>query len=63
MYGYVTVAYNFEIIFAKLDKAELKLEELRKKKDQLYTLKTHKYVATNFLLVAHYSKEVLTKEN
>lgn len=47
-------------MFTKLDKAELKLEELRKK-DQSYTVKTHKNVPTSYELGV--SKEVLNKEN
>ena len=46
MYQYVKVFYDFEIMLAKLNDAELKLEELRKK-NQSYTVKTHKHVPTN----------------
>ena len=61
LYQYVKVFYDFEIMLAKLNDAELKLEELRKK-NQSYTVKTHKHVPTNFALCVHYSKE-LEKEN
>lgn len=63
MYQYVEVFYNFETVFSKLNEAELTLEESKKgtKKDQSYTVKTHKHVPTSFALNVHYSKEVLTK--
>ena len=54
--------YDLEIIFAKLDEAELKLEEIRKK-EQSSTVKTHKYIRANFALGVYYSKDVPTKEN
>ena len=59
-YQYGKVFYDLETMFTKLDKAELKLEELRKK-DQSYTVKTHKNVPTSYELGV--SKEVLNKEN
>ena len=48
-YQYGKVFYDLETMFTKLDKAELKLEELRKK-DQSYTVKTHKNVPTSYEL-------------
>ena len=47
-------------MFTKLDEGELKLEESRKK-DQSYTVKTHKNVPTSYELGV--SKDVLNKEN
>ena len=46
------VFYDFKTMFAKLDEAELKLEELRWRKDH-----------SGFGLFAYYSENVLTKEN
>ena len=59
----MTVVYDFAIKFAKLDEAELKQEELTVEKEQSYTVKTHKHIPTNFALVVHYSKDLLTTEN
>lgn len=42
-------------ILAKLDEAELKIEELRKN-GQKYTVNYYRYLATNFRLIAYYSK-------
>ena len=49
-YQYVIVFYDFEKKFIKLDEAELKLEELRGKKNQSYTVKFHKRVSTSSAL-------------
>ena len=46
------VFYDFKTMFAKLDEAELKLEELRWRKDH-----------SGFGLFVYYSENVLTKEN
>ena len=50
-YQDVTVVYDFETMFEKLEEAELKLE--KKKKNQWYTEKTHMHVPTTFALAVH----------
>lgn len=47
---YVKIAFGFETMLVKLDETELKLEELRGKKDQSHTIKPHKHVPTGFKL-------------
>ena len=63
LYHYVTVAYDFETIIAKLDEAELKTSRTKEINDHSYPRKAHKIVATSFALAVHNSQEVLAKES
>ena len=49
-YQYVKIAFDFETMLVKLDETELKLEELKGKKDQSDTIKPHKHLPAGFKL-------------
>ena len=57
-YVYVKTFYDIETMFAKLDEAKLKLEELRGEKYQLFTAKALKHIPTSFALFFYYLREI-----
>ena len=50
-----------QVMLAKIDEAELKLEELRGKKGSTIYCKSSQVCRTSFALAIHYSKEALPK--